>query len=445
MMRTTLLGAATVGIVVLTAFPTDAATRVDGNHWSTSGVTIAQQGCFNPETQPVEQPRLRFTQGRNVPLGSRAVGWVLAAPQYGIGPTAHVAQPSTAGDATVKAIFPTGYGQGRAVVDFHPTGDTGHWSGSAPLTTRQTKSWQQVTTSGLEYSWRHYTADGVQDDTGGTATLTSFVGAHGGDGDGAELGFIFGCDGSTFFVDALTVGPASSPRTYNFEGYATRTALATKGFRTITYGERVRLGSEVQRLEDDVVPSGRVVLSSRPEGQKTFRRVAVSSLDSGRATFGLQPAHSTTLRARYLGTEAVEASRSRTVRVLVSTLVRARLLDDRIVKGQEFAIVGRTLPKKAHTKIKLQRYDGTDWSTVRLGLTDQDGHYRIGTKIARLGKSYWRVIVVRSRGNEAGKSNWMKVTVVAPPPPPDGGGGGGGGETPPPTDPTPPPPPDGPQ
>jgi hypothetical protein len=339
------------------------------------------------------------------------------------------------------------------VVDFHPTGDTGHWSGGAALTTRQTKSWQQVTTSGLEYTWRHYTADGVQDDTGGPATLASFVAAHGGDGDGAEIGFVFGCDGSAFFVDALTVGSASSPRTYNFEGYATRTALATTGFRTITYGERVRLASEVQRVEDDAVPSGRVVLSSRPAGQATFRRVAASSLDSGRTAFGLQPAHSTTLRARYLGTEAVEASRSRTVRVLVSTLVRARLLDDRIVKGRAFTIVGRTLPRKAHTKIKLQRYDGADWSTVRLGLTDQDGAYRIGTKIARLGKSYWRVIVVRSRGNEAGKSHWMKVTVVAPPPPPDGGGGGGGdggggggggGDTPPPTDP-PPPPPDGPQ
>lgn len=449
MKRTTFIGAATAGIVALTTLPATAATRVDGSNWTQAGVTIARQGCFNPDTDPVTPPQLMFMHGDKLPLGDRVIGWRMDGTGYGIGPTAHVPHPATAGAATAEVKFPTGYGQGLAVVTLHPTGDTGHWAGSATLQTEQTKAWQQIKTAGLAYSWRHYTADGVVDATAGTTTLPIFASAHGGDGDGAEVGFVLGCDGSTFFLDALTVGLDADAHTYDFQGASTKTALATKGFRTIRYGESVHLKSQVQRRLGGATVSGRLTLSSKPDGEPGYRRIARKSLGSeGRAKFSVSPSHSTRMRVDYLGTTKVEGSRSRSVRILVSTEVRARLVDARIVKGHAFTIAGRTLPRKSHTKFRLQRYDGKDWSTVRVALTGKDGSFRVGTKIARLGKSYWRVVVAKAHGNEAGKSRWMKLVVVAPPPPPHDGG------DPPPTDPPPtgppptdppPPPPDGPQ
>jgi hypothetical protein len=455
-MRRALIGGtaavATLTAVVATALPAVAATRVDGTHFAQAGVQIYRSGCDNAAYEPPSQPRLAIRRGPDkAPLGTRSVGWTMDGADYGVGPVVHVDAPSrlTVLDISVKA--PSGYAQGRAVVVLHPTGDTGYWRGVSSTFTETTDAWHVIQAASHGFAWTHYTADGTLDENGGSALLPAFVAAHGGDGDGAEVGYMFGCDGSAFFVDALTVGNADGSQVWNFEGAATRTSLKTRGFRTITYGEKVGLGSGVERVVGDTPAAGKLLLRSRADGQRRFRQSGAEMLDDrGRAGFTVSPAHTTTYRARYLGTNAVEASSSRTVRVKVATRVKAALLDARIVKGRAFTIAGRTLPRKAHTRIRLQRYDGKDWSTVGLGLTGADGAFRIGTRIARLGRSYWRVVVVKASGNEAGKSRWMKVKVVAPPPPPPPHGGGGGGtpQPPPPTQPPtnpPPPPPDGPQ
>jgi hypothetical protein len=450
-MRRALIGGtaavAALTAAVATALPAVSATRVDGTHFAKAKVVLAKAGCFNPDTVPASPPRADFVRGDHVPMGDRAVGWVTDGTGYGVGPTVHVDDPTTAGAPTISTRFPTKYGQGMAVATFHAADDTGHWYGAVPVVVKQTKSWQQVTASGLSYVWRHYTSDGTSDATADPATLSAFATAHGGDGSGAEVGFMFGCDGSPFFVDDLEVSTGSATRTWNFEGAATQTSLTTTGFRRITFGQKAGLRAEVRRTLDDKAGSGRLLLRGRSSGSSRYHQVDSATLnDRGHAHVVVSPSHTTTYRARYLGTDAIEASTSRTVVIKVATRVRATLADARIVKGHSFVISGRTLPRKAHTVIRLQRYDGKHWSTTRLALTDTDGAFRIGAKLARLGKSYWRVIVDKTSGNERGKSRWMKVTTVAPPPPPTHGGGGP--STPPPTQPPtdpPPPPPDGPQ
>jgi hypothetical protein len=453
-MRRALIGgtatAAALSAAVATALPAVSATRVDGTHFTQAEVVLAKAGCFNPDILPVSPPKADFVRGRDVPMGDRAVGWVMGGTGYGIGPTVHVDDPTTAEAPTISTRFPTKFGQGVAVATFHAADDTGRWYGAVPVAVQQTKEWQEVTASGLSYSWLHYNADGTQDATADPATLSAFAAAHGGDGAGAEVGFMFGCDGSPFFVDDLSVSTMRSTRSWNFEGAASQTALTTPGFRRITFGEKAALRTEVRRTLDDNAAPGRMLLRGRPSGASGYHQVGAAALDDrGRARVVVSPSHTTTFRARYLGTDAVEASTSRPVVIKVATRVHATLADARIVKGHSFVISGRTLSRKAHTVIRLQRYDGKHWSTVRIALTRADGAFDVGTKIARLGKSYWRVIVDKASGNERGKSRWMKVTAVAPPPPPHhGGGGDGGGSTPPPTQPPtdpPPPPPDGPQ
>lgn len=452
MRRTPLLGAASAVVLALTALPgvAIAATEVQGDNFQARDLRLVVQNCIDPGDERASAPGFRIARGpEKAPFGQRSVGWVPTDEGYGIGPLALVAKPSTVSAISVRTYSPNARTNPVAVVRFVEPNRAGEWRGFAPLPLDTTAGWHSVEVPlDTQFQWRHFDADGVQDDTTSPLKLVDFINDRGGDNQGAHIGVLHGCDGDAFYVDGLSITSAAGAQTYDFEGYHTRTTLraggASKTTIRIVNGQKVNLAARVTEALGGAGAAGRVKIEAKGHKDKKFRVIANKQVGAGGVLKKtVRPAKRTVYRASYPGTASHEASSTK-VTVLVRPFVKATLAKRTVVKGNRFVIRGRILPTRA-AAIKLQKYAGGNWKTVATSRTSKDGRYAIGSKSARLGRSYWRVRVAAGQGNIWGKSAWVKLKTVAPPPPPSNGGGGNPNPpTPPtpPTDPTPPPPDD---
>lgn len=449
-MRTTMIGAVAAAALAVSGLAGAATgtTRVDGNHFAASGVRIASQGCLDPGTNPATAPTFRIAKGpASPPLGNRSIGWTPDGTGFGVGPMTHVDSPSSLTVLAISVYAPESRASGQAVVQYVAPGVDGIWRGTAALGADTTTGWHAVNAATNSFSWRHFT-DGVADQDAPTATIASFVASHGGDGTGAWVGFVYGCDSSPFFVDALEVDSTNDTRTLDFEGYGTRTSLTVgkKTHRKITvpYGKSLDVTARLQKLVGGSGMAGRVKIDSRPLSARKWTKHDRRKVGRrGTTTFTVHASRSVAYRASYAGAGSYESSASPVLKILVRKKISASLVDKTVTRGHPFTAVGRVLPSRA-LRVTLERYLHGQWRVVKRGSSDRQGHYRISSVAKSLGASYWRVAVASGGGTLGAHSQVLKLTAQAPPS--TGGGGGGGDPTPTPTpDPGDPPPPPGPQ
>lgn len=445
-MRKTLLCVATTALALTTAPAASAATsRVDGDNFATGSVRLVSQGCLDPGAEQPSAPTFAIARGpRKPPLGTRSIGWTPRASGYGVGPSVHVDSPSTMTQASMRVFATSARASGQVIVNYSPPGDSGEWRGRSALGADTSVGWHGATVTNATYQWRHFSSSGTADQDAANASLTDFVSSHGGDGSGAWIGFIYGCDGNPFFIDGLAITTADGTDTFDFEGYRTK-SLITKGSKTpksvtITYGQKVGLTAKLRRAVGDKALAGRLKLDSKPASAKKWSKHEKLKVGKGGKDFTVKPTHSWAYRTSYAGTTKFEASHSSVLKVLVRSKVAAHLTDASVTKGKTFTATGRVLPKRSAT-VLLQRYVHKHWKTVKRGKAAKDGAFRLSSVANTLGVSYWRVAATSGGGNLANESGALKLKAQAPPPPPPPPGGGGGDNPPPPEEPPPPPPP----
>lgn len=442
-MRRTLLAAA--GAIVLAAGTVTVAgattTRVDGSHFGASGLQVRAQGCLDPLERPDTVPRARIRKGPGKPpMGNRTVGWAPAEAGYGIGTLAPVVRP-TALEVLSISVRPTGdQVSGQAVARYQPSSDPGIWIGRVTLGLDPVARWHRIDAGALPFDWRHYT-DGVQDGDVAGETIADFTASHGGDGDGAQVGFLYGCDGGGFFIDDLRVGADGAVRRYDFEGYRTRSQLLVGGKArkqvTVTYGRKRDLGVRLREAVGGDGVSGKLLVQRRAVSDRKFRTYdKLRTRRTGKAGITVKPSRGTAYRLKYAGSESHEGDTSSVLKVLVAFDVTARLSTTSVRRGRTFHMSGRVRPG-VRTGVALQRRADGKWVTVSRGRTSGDGTYRLAGSTQVVGRTYWRVKAAGANGLVGASSGTKELKVTSPtPPPPD--------DDPPPPPDDPPPPPDDP-
>lgn len=446
-MRRSFIALVGAGALVAALVPTAGAriVPVDGNRFNKAGLTALSQGCVDRRATPAEAPTLKIRTGPgNVPIGTHSEGWQTHGPGFGAGWVGRVRTPASLSRMRVQLFSPSQEAHGHAVVYYHPEGDPGYWFGNHSLGVDTKKGWHSVNAAAAEYTWTHYDEADLIDRTAPYATIATHVRNHGGNGDGAQLGFVFGCDENAFFVDKLELRTAHDNRTFDFGGFRTRPRILlgeTQPDRAVLlYGYELRIGGTLhERWGGSRVPAV-LKFDARPAGGGKWRQVGKdrSGTDS-RASTLVKPSRSTVYRVRYDGVERFEASTSETLKIVIRNRVNARLVDATVRKGQLFHVAGVVKPAKT-TGILLQRFVNGTWRTVKKGQTGGEGRFRIGAVAGDTGNSYWRIRSRNGGGTVGNVSQNLKLSVSQP----SGGGGGGGTDDPePPPPPPPPPPPEG--
>jgi hypothetical protein len=446
-MRAPLLGTL-VALLTVAALPSAAsATRVEAGAFSDAGVRVVSHGCTDATTTPTTGPRLRIRTDAKAPMGSGSVGWTPRVADFEVGPTVHIDHPSTLSTLAISVIGRGGELSGHAVAEYHAPDDAGVWLGSSALSGDGKSGWHRIAAQKKTFQWVHYTEDGETSGWVPNATIPSLVTSLGGDGDGAWVGFAYGCNGTTFDVDALKVATETEDKTLDFEPHGSHATLLASGRSTAILIAGARQGLKASLVDSDgQAIRSKVTLWRAPLGSKKFRRVQTFTVGKqGTSTVYLKPVSSGAYRLQYPGTKTRAPSTSKTVVLRVHSNVRARLSQATVVTGNPFTVSGRFWPGRA-TRLLLQRYSDHRWSTERKLRSAKDGTYRVSMGTGRVGASYWRIYVPKSRDNLDGRSSSMRLITKARPH--TGGGGTPTDPTPPPTtnEPdNPPPPPTGPQ
>src|SRR5689334_15665061 len=228
-MRLLVPGGAALLLAASLAVPAHAAVKVDGNRFTKAGLTKLNQGCVDSHAPVSDSPKLLIARGpANPPLGNYSEGWRPVPGGYGAGWVAHVDHPTTLATVKAQIYAPSRTAHGRAVAFVHPAGDSGYWFGSADLGNDTKKGWHGTgNAAGLTYSWLHYPdASSPYDSSTIDQTIAAMAASEGGDGKGAEVGFVYGCDENSFFEDAFQVATRSEGKTFDLGAYRTRAKAA---------------------------------------------------------------------------------------------------------------------------------------------------------------------------------------------------------------------------
>ena len=412
-----------------------APTEVDGSRFAASGLAPLAQGCTDPAAVPIEEPTFLVKRGPGKPpLGQYSSGWRVSGDQFGAGTVTRMRSPSSLSDLRIAVNSPGGETQGSAVAIHHPTGDDGSWIGIAAMAPETRKGWHTVNAAGRTFTWAHYDSSGTVDGTGTPATIAAHATAYG-DGEGADVGFLFGCNGKRFYTDRLRVVSDDDDLFFDYGGFRTRAELRLGVKKpkttTITVGRRLDLkGRLFQKYPGGRLP-GRLQFQSKPlkGGRwKTFRRESVGRNAPAEVSVG--PPSNTAYRIAFPGSATFEDDVSNVLKVLVRMGVSASFVDPTITRGGDYAVVGKVRPAK-RTGVQLQRYVEGSWRTIRPGTTaSSTGSFRISGTAQDVGVSHWRVKVDGGATNADSVSHSFTLTVTDPPP--------SGND-----DPPPPPPPEG--
>jgi hypothetical protein len=184
---------------------------------------------------------------------------------------------------------------GRSATLTVPAGDPGE-----PATKQ---SWTNVDAAGLVYTWAQYDMTTHQRlrTASGTAAVSDFADARGGDGPGFyAIGF--GCDGHPFNTDLWRFGGPGSTTTYDFEGYA---AKVTGGKDVaIAPGDSVTLTARV----GGSLPGGAAVVLESKQDDGDWAPVRTSVGPNVSVT--LRPHETTTYRWKIYNTPMVAGAGS---------------------------------------------------------------------------------------------------------------------------------------
>jgi hypothetical protein len=270
-MRKSLLSAAaavSLAVASLPALASAAPTEVDGSRLAASGLVELVQGCNDPTATPVDRPKFLIDRGPGKPpIGRYSSGWKVEGAEFGAGSAALVSSPTTLTDFRIQLNAPGGAARGTAVARYYPPSDDGYWVGMSLLGADTKKGWHAVNAGNRVFTWSHYTT-GTLDRTAPSATIPGHTSVYGGDGDGAELGFVFGCDGNPFYTDRLQIATAEDDLTFDYGGFRTRAELRLGSKKpnktTITVGKRLDLKGRLFQKYPGGRLAGQLSFQSKP-------------------------------------------------------------------------------------------------------------------------------------------------------------------------------------
>jgi hypothetical protein len=411
-----------LAVVGLTpAAQADSTTVIHGLDFPVDGSAgLITSTCASPWIHPSfgsGGPTIAATDDPTNPLGTSKFGWNFdGGTTFAIGPYGFDATPGAAGTHDIRLNVTTGVTHGFAIVFFfsnddHNTGN--YWVGTAPVM-KSVNGWYTVDAESLVMDWHHWNFGlSTFDNTVTGQTRTTFVGGHGGDGDGAFEGFTFGC-GDDFYVDRLRVGPTGSVTTYDYERALTKTT-ASASPSTITAGGATTLKGVMTGTDGTPFSSATLTLEARPYGAASYSVVGGGTeTNNGTqvpATSVQHPTKQTSYRWHFAGSSSGTESYSSSITVSVHTRISIALKSARVKKNRSLIVTGTTYPHKAGYRVTLQRKIGSTWRTWTYVRTTSAGSYRIAKKMTSTGRWQIRVIVAAGGGNLNGTSAVKRLTV----------------------------------
>ncbi|HSU01448.1 MAG TPA: hypothetical protein VLK03_02775 [Nocardioides sp.] len=237
----------------------DGARTLTGPSTGDADVFLTYVGCkgvFAPATAP--QSRLNLGP-YDAPLGRRSLGLVPSAPGSAAGPFARFGSLASIGSSLSVASTSgtTGVSHVMSITPTSPPGTA--WSGRAEIAV-PAGSWRGVSAEALTYDWTLVNLGTLAPVApAGSATPAAFAAEH---GDGS--GFVvtgFGCDGSSFNLDAVRGSGAS----FDFEGIALTTTSSVDRPQAAA-GDKVWISGRVTDANGRVTGDALVLESRRPGG-----------------------------------------------------------------------------------------------------------------------------------------------------------------------------------
>lgn len=303
------LGAAVVALLPLAPAHADSTVTVQGTAFpSGRAAQLSFVGCDNPYVRAPEQPQPYVGIGPGqAPAGTRSLGYD-ATGGNAIGSVHYVDSMKATTVAGMSVSAPNG-SAGVTYAGYQEPADWGTgkvWFGRAALSV-PAGGWTRVDAAGLAFTWTKFDmlTQRRLDDTAPATKIPAFIKAHGGDGPGFfTIGF--GCDGSSFSMDAWRIGAPGAVTTYDLEGLTTSTSISGPD-GAIDAGQEVTLHGSVVDSNGSPVPGARLVLESQgPNGGWTL----VEGADGADAALTVAPEVTTTYRWRFVDRPLAAGSES---------------------------------------------------------------------------------------------------------------------------------------
>ncbi len=288
-------------VVQGTAFPDPARTN------------LSFVGCDDLYQRGDEPVRPTVDRGPGeAPLGTRSLGFDLGGGNA-VGALFTVASVLGTSTASV-AVNAAGQARGVAYAGYQEPADAGTdllWLGRSELSTPG-GAWQTVDATTRSYVWSKYdmaTRTVVAAGPGVATSVADFAAAHGGDGPGLfTVGF--GCDGTAFSMDALSVGSGADTTTYDLEGLRTRVEIDADRL-TASSGRAVSITGTLATGTGDPVPHATMVLERRYDGQRAWEPIAVVPVGpGGTARARVEPDAEAAYRWRFVDRPLAEGATS---------------------------------------------------------------------------------------------------------------------------------------
>lgn len=376
--------------------------------------------------------------------GHQATGFQFDDTGVMAGLTAEVKDPTTLSSVTWSTLHPdppvNANPDGYALAQYYPDGDDGalgYWFASSALFSGGS-GWQpSVDLADIEFAWEFvYHQTGQTDpDASYDGTVSDLALAYGSDGNGAYVGFAYGCTGRTYYMDNLRVTSAGSDRIYDFEGARSGAYIsATLEHRTdapvirdvtrinLIHGQDHYLLGDGYGFSDGVVPSGWTAgtaqLHRRLYGSPSFTYAGARPYtETTYGQFHITPQRLTLYQLRTPPGAVFAGSVSKTLVVTVKRRISATLARDRVRRGRQIVVSGRIAPGDRDVTVTLQRRVDGRWYNLSSSRTTTGGYYQLSTLARTAGKKVLRVSVVTAKGNLGNVSPSLVVTVLRYRPP----------------------------
>ena len=266
--------------------------------------------------------------------------------------------------------------------------------------------------------------------------LATFA-TNSGNGSGARLNFLSGCDGRDYYLDNLRVGLAGATTVYDFEGIPSFTDIGYWDYRkkkvkydrsvTLVYGQGTWITGDGYGYDDDAANSaveegwfdGKARLFAKRYGDTEFNQVDNDGYTvKQHAWFKIKPKRNTAFWVWSNGTSTWESSFSTNLMIRVKRRVDAQIADRTVYRGQSIRLAGHVEPTKPGIQIRIERKVGSGWRAIAQGKTKKGGKFSFAPRATTAGKWKIRVVAAQGKGLDRNVSLPRTVTVRVPPPKP---------------------------
>jgi hypothetical protein len=420
------LGSTLMSTVLVAPATADTTTVLDGHDEIAAEMFVFRDRCSSSTSNPPQPTAYGIKSGS---IGTHSLGWQYPFTDYEVGALGWVPRPASLTVFTGDMLVPDGAGTGHTVAIYYddtPGYTGGYWIGWRGLTW-STDEWATYNSANGARDWFYYNENGALADQDSGLNIRDFAESRGGDGGGAWVGGLLGCDGERLFQDRLRLGRSGAVETFDFEGRSSRAHLewstdgrtVKDGRLTLKYGQKVWMLGHMHG-RDNTYFTGKGTMYAKAYGSSRYRPVATHGYDPRYyAAFRMAPKRETTYRFASGGNDIYDSGTSETITVKVRAAVRGKVQDKTLRQGQNLVVKGKLRPGNKGAKLRLERKVGGHWKTLTLDRTGRGGKFTVSTRATQPGKWKVRVKVANGKGNLGNKTRPVKVTVKkrVPPPP----------------------------